>query len=286
MKKIILASAFVFSLFTVSCDSDDRVYSGGEFIQFTETTTESVNADENVPTVSIPLSLSKVSSNDVTVTFNYYDGTAINGTHYVSTASAVIPAGQLTGEVVVGIIDDSELNLSRTFDIEIASISDNSFRVGLGQLTSYRKTVVIINDECTSTASFFTGDLNVYEDGYGSWEASATGTGRCNQIKYNDDIIAVGSNYDHIITFTPDPTSDGSYGTVSSPVVLTTTSPGTVNVNNSPVRVYYGISLTGTYDSNSNELILNYRYSLYSLEMAEFVISGYNGTGTLEVSKP
>lgn len=262
MKKIFILSALVLSLF--SCEHDDIIYKGGDFVQFNDAEANEILALEHRGFAKVTLSLSKVSSSDLTVNFSYQDNTALAGVHYDQVPSIVIPAGQSSVELSIPVHDDNLLNDDRFFDVTIASVSDPNYRAGLGQLSTVTKTIKIANEDlnCTSNTSYtyWLGNVNVEDVGY----STTTGTVSlidCDVIKLNADIIGVGIKADYAITFIPS-ASDRTIGTVNLPVTLT---------GYSNAQYKFGVRAIGTYNSNTGLLVLNYQATAHDLTTGDFL---------------
>src|SRR5690606_30307717 len=195
-----LSSLFLFVGILTSCEEDKVIYSGGDIIMFSETSS-SFAVTEDVGQAQLKVLLSKEYSSDITVNFEVTDGTAIQGAHYsINGTSIVIPAGQTSGDITINLVNDDEGNVARTFNIALVSSSINDATIGLGgDEGSYSKTVVIANDDCPTQASLWYGNLRVQDVGF------------------EDAPIAVGapnSNGDcDIIVITGDP---GAFGITAS----------------------------------------------------------------------
>ncbi len=91
---------------------------------------------------SFPVTLQSAATQEVTITFSTQDGTAIAPGHdYVSTSGSVkISAGQTSGEIVVQVNGDTNIENDEQFFVNLTAATNASILVGRGKAT-------ILNDE-------------------------------------------------------------------------------------------------------------------------------------------
>jgi len=79
------------------------------------------SAKENAGPIKFTIALTKASSSDITINYTLTDGSAKNGINYTgSNGSVTIPAGSLSTEVSIDLID-THMTTTKTFDITISS---------------------------------------------------------------------------------------------------------------------------------------------------------------------
>ncbi len=113
----------------------------------------SVNASdivvsENAGVINVGVTLSGLSSQPVTFTVNSTDGTAIVGVDYEAVVSLLvtIPSGQSSINIPVNIIDDTNPEPTKTFELIFTNLSDNA------QFVKDRAVVTILDDDGGCTA--------------------------------------------------------------------------------------------------------------------------------------
>jgi len=102
-------------------------------VQFTQS---AAHDNETAGSVNVGLTLSQVSPVDVRVDF-VLSGTATNGADYTIPASAVIPAGSLTANVAMNIIDDSITEPDETAVVTIV----RAYHASIGSTNPYTLTI-------------------------------------------------------------------------------------------------------------------------------------------------
>ncbi|KGO84759.1 hypothetical protein Q765_19820 [Flavobacterium rivuli WB 3.3-2 = DSM 21788] len=158
--------AIAAATFLVSCDEDTVSYSGENFVTLQNVASTSLRFFENAGTYSIPVTIAFPVDHDVTVGFTLTSDTAVEGVHYTLPGnSIVIPAGQVTANIVIGIIDNDILDDSKVFQFKLASISDTGIALGIANPGSTTKRALLINDDCTTEFAIWFGDLNVASNG-------------------------------------------------------------------------------------------------------------------------
>ena len=115
---------------------------------------------ESSGSATFTITLNRFSDSPVTATYRTSDGTAIAGSDYTATeATVTFPAGALTAEVTVPILDDTDIELDETFTLSIINDPRNSNLTYLanpiesGQHGIGSTTVTIIDDDTTPIVS-------------------------------------------------------------------------------------------------------------------------------------
>jgi hypothetical protein len=109
--------------------------------------------DESQSSVAIPLELSATSETDVTVGYSVTGGTATgSGTDYtLASGVATIPAGDLTTDIVLSVVDDALFETNETIVIALAGPSGATTGIRI----SY--TYTIQDNDTAPTVAFITG---------------------------------------------------------------------------------------------------------------------------------
>lgn len=163
MKKYILKTA-IFALFAsalVSCEEDTVTYGGQNFVTFEKVETTRLIALEDGGDFETPINLAFPRSTDLVVTIDIKPGVAVEGTDFtVPSRTIVIPAGETTANFVISAIDNTITNDSKVVEVTIASTDDSSIAVGISDIGSPYKRLVLLNDDCPTR----------FSDLLGSWE--------------------------------------------------------------------------------------------------------------------
>lgn len=114
---------------------DDLDSSDGEGACFTEACAvnpveisigNGVVTEDNPGTQCVTVTLSEASSEVVSVDYSFADGTADNGSDFTASNGTLnIPAGQTSGTICFNVIDDSEVESTESFTINISSTDGN-----------------------------------------------------------------------------------------------------------------------------------------------------------------
>ena len=117
----------------------------------------SVTVDENAGTVSVPVTIDSPASVDTVISISTTDETATQPMDYTATVQTfTIPAGQVSGTVVVPIIDDVDNESNEVFLVVGSGFSENvSNQLNEGLIT------ILDNDNANYPA---TGDLEICAD--------------------------------------------------------------------------------------------------------------------------
>ena len=249
------------------------------FISFLETST-TLNVLENTSVVSIPVYVSEPQSSDITVTIVPTNGSAESGVHYSFVATTItIPAGEYEGEFLLNIVNDGSLNDSRKFNIELSTSATN-LTLGLsGEIGSYKKEVVIVNDDCPTQYAYWFGSLSIEDVGYGSTpgSGSANSNGDCDKLIVNNNLPGIGSATNTIYELVLTPTNpSGSQGTV-----VVNETPSRTGLEEGTVTAVY--SATGTYDTATGEIFLDYSLDAQSNATGDILGNYYTGTNVIRL---
>jgi hypothetical protein len=154
-------------------------------------------------------------SGDVTVNFTIVstvEGQAVEGVHYnvLTPNSITIPAGETTGYIKIEVIDNTILDDSKRLTVTLTGTSDAKTVVGLADPASKAKNFLIVNNDCTTTAFNWYGNLD-FENNYGGDTttgtafANVTDEGTCNVLLIKGDYAVLGIEQEAPIryVFTP-----------------------------------------------------------------------------------
>lgn len=253
--KIIIKALFIVSLLTIitACSDDDsNLFENPHFAGFLGQGTSVVVSEGGDP-VTIDLGLTKVQTQDVTITLSVTDQTAVQGTDYsLSGTSVTIPAGEYNGSITLTPVDNDVFNEAKTLILEISTVSASGLAVGNADEHSYKRTIVLSNDDCPSQSNIWWGNLDVEDVGFGSTPGTGSGNsaGDCDVLLVTNDLPGAGAG-------------SGPFELYFTPDFLGATS-GTVDV---PAQIYCvacsgGLdalySATGTYDEVTQQIVLFY----------------------------
>lgn len=136
MKKTILLLVTVFIL-AIGCKEDDPIVFTGSFLSISGPS--SVSVDEASGTQTLTVILSTAPSSDLTVDLVITDGSAVMGVDYsVPSSSITIPAGEFTTQFTYTIIDNEEIDGSKTFTVALPEGSG----IEIGEESSASITIV------------------------------------------------------------------------------------------------------------------------------------------------
>lgn len=256
MKNRIILNAFlIVSVMTVitSCSDDDsNLFEDPHFAAFLGQSTSVVVSEGGNP-VTINLGITKAQSQDVTITIQVTDETAVQGTDYALSGTTVtIPAGEYNGSISLTPVDNNVFNESKTLVLEISAVSASDLDIGNADEHSYKRTVVISNDDCPTQSNIWWGNISVEDVGFGSTPGTGSGNsaGDCDVLLVTNDLPGAGvSSGPFALYFTPDFLGATS-GTVDVPaqIYCTACSAG--------LNALY--SASGTYDEVTQEIVLFY----------------------------
>ncbi|MFK8103032.1 MAG: Calx-beta domain-containing protein [Saprospiraceae bacterium] len=108
----------------------------GTDILIPEVNISDVTVEEDAGIASLIVSLSGVSSSDVTLDFTTLNATAFAGTDYTeSTATLTIPAGSLSATLSFDILDDNDPEATENFEVHLSNPTNAVIADGLGLVT-------------------------------------------------------------------------------------------------------------------------------------------------------
>jgi len=165
MKKYILKAAII-ALFAgglVSCEEDTVTYGGQNFVTFEKVETTRLIAIEDKGEFATPINLAFPRSTDLVVTVDVDPGegpgAAVEGTDFtVPSRTIVIPAGQTTANFIINAIDNNITNDSKVIEVTITETNDSSVAVGISDIGSPYKRLVLLNDDCPTRFSDLLGE--------------------------------------------------------------------------------------------------------------------------------
>lgn len=274
MKKIFFLSIALFGLF--SCSQDDVIYNAGEFVQFKNADVSEVLVMEHRGFAKLDLLLSNASTSDLTVNFEYTDVTAVANVNYIPVPNVTIPAGETSFRVSIPVVNDNEINADRQFIVKMVGTSDPNYKAGIGQLSTSEKSVKISNEDlnCISNTdyTYWLGDVLISEEGYPP-SSAVVSLHDCDIIKLYGDIYGLNVKANHLISFTRS-AANRSIGTVNLPPTLT-------GAANSSYKI--GIRATGSYNSITGNLVLNYTLTAHDLVTGVY-LGNFSNTGTVTIT--
>ena len=208
------------ALAVLSCEDEEKpidpVY---EFVSFKGPSIVNVNEFNN-STNAFPLVAEirafEPYAQDVDITLEVTGNNAAPNTDYIVTPESVkIRAGSLVSDTIFIQTIDNDLAATeeRSFDIRIASVSQENVLIGLGIAEPKNASVriIILDDECDKTISIFNASLqNSIDYGNGAILKPATGVVTNNAIKVTGDLIDYGAFSDASINITLSPVVEGS----------------------------------------------------------------------------
>ena len=144
---------------------------------------------------TLTITLSEVSSEDVTVTFATVDGSAIAGDDYsaVSSGSALIPAGSMMAPITIATLEDAMDEVNEAFNVSLTGATNATIADGTGVVT------ITDNDPLPSLSI---NDVTIVEGNSGGKTATLTVTlsaasGKDISVDYStiDGTANAGSDY-------------------------------------------------------------------------------------------
>jgi hypothetical protein len=290
--KNIIKLLFISILIFTSCSKDqveENKYSGQEFVSFDNINSVEFSILENqINGGSLKVLLSREMPENVVVTIDV-QAVSSNVGYTIPTPTVTIPAGQIEGSFKIIPINDNVNSLSTVLNVTIKSTSNN-LKVGLREVGSYSKKVVIVNDDCPTKFSNWFGAISVEDVGYPP-ALAATGSGNasgdCDLLRVVAATNLVGwttgaiANASHIFKFLPS-TPGSTSGTIELQPVLI----GTGNFNfpgapATPGEVFYEITF-GEYNESTNIIEVDYRLRVKQVSTGTFFnLNGWTGTNRI-----
>lgn len=180
----------------VSCDEDTVTYGGKNFVTFGDVASTRVIAIEDKGDNPIPINLAFPMSKDLVVTLEVDGGTvAIEGVHFtVPSRTVTIPAGEVTANFIITPINNEVLNDSKPVNVKIVSVDDSGVSVGISDVGSADKRVVLLNEDCTTRFTDLLGTFNVYDDAnalLGTAFVDINDAGDCNVLRVSGVVESV-----------------------------------------------------------------------------------------------
>ena len=134
-----------------------------------------VEGDTGNATAEFVVTLAAASETDITVNYRTLDGTATAGIDYQSVSGQLtIPAGELSGAIVVPVLGDGNPENDETFYVELSAVTG-------GEITTTTGTATLRNDDfsagdlfeyvtVTDWGSGFTGEITLTNNGNTAWD--------------------------------------------------------------------------------------------------------------------
>ncbi|MHA3789693.1 hypothetical protein ACX0HA_15915 [Flavobacterium hauense] len=226
MKKYIFKIALLaLSLSTlVSCDEDTVTYGGQNFVTFDKVASTRLIAIEDKGDFATPINLAFPRSTDLVITVDVTipDGSpAEEGVDFtIPSRTVTIPAGETSVNFIVSVINNDIKNDSKPIDITIKSTNDESVAVGISDIGSPYKKLVLLNEDCPTRFTELLGSFNVYNSDnevIGKAEVDINDSGDCDVLRIKGVIEDVLQNEtDTYIEITLKPIgTDATRGTVT-----------------------------------------------------------------------
>lgn len=208
------------ALAVLACEDEEKpidpVY---EFVSFKGPSIVNINEFNN-STNAFPLVVEirafEPYAQDVDITLEVTGNNTAPNTDFIVTPESVkLRAGSLVSDTIFIQTIDNDLAATeeRSFDIRIASVSQENVLIGLGiaEPKNASVRVVILDDECDKTISIFNDSLqNTIGNGSGDILKTATGVVTDNTLKVTGDLIDYGAFPDASINITLSPGAEGS----------------------------------------------------------------------------
>ncbi|MEO9482147.1 MAG: Calx-beta domain-containing protein [Ekhidna sp.] len=251
--KNIIALSLVFLL--AACGEQERITYSGEFLSIDGPAALSVDEASGNQTVTIILS--SAPSSDLTVNLSVVDGTALAGVDYsIPSASITIAAGEYTGTFDYTIIDNDEIDGSKSFTISLPEDSP----IEIGNESSVAVTIVDNDFFCPRNvlANIVTTELDV---GYSSAPVSISSVGaagpECLEFRItggSGTLFGGFANISYVVTLIEDSPESNS-GTVDATEIFNLSNGDGSGTYNNLLRI-----TGGTYDLTTGVLDVNYEY--------------------------
>lgn len=200
MKKFILKVALIalFAGTLVSCDEDTVTYGGQNFVSFDKVASTRLIALEDGGDSETAINLAFPLSTDLVIEVDVKPVIGQEGVDYTVPSKLItIPAGETTANFVLTAIDNTITNDSKIIEIKILSTNNPSIAVGLNDIGSPYKRMVLLNEDCTTRFTDLLGSWEVFDAGdlayLGDAEIDINDNGDCNILRISgivDNIIA------------------------------------------------------------------------------------------------
>lgn len=277
--------------FLISCDDNPLIqtWDGASFVAFREPSNQ-ISVGEGDGSLILKVQLSPLPlSEDLTVNFEIEELSAIQGEHFTMNNQLVIPAGSVESNLVINIIDDEEFNESRRFVLTISSVSNNVDAGLISSTSTFRKEILIVNDDCPTKFNLWFGTVNVEDVGYPP-AFNATGSGNSNgdcdilRIVASTNLVdwttGAISSVPHDFVFSPD-FPGSSTGLVEIPETLIGSATFNFPGGAGPGDVLYTITY-GEYNEITKIIEVDYVVRVRRLsDGAMFNLTGWSGTNRI-----
>jgi len=172
----------------ISCDEDDVTYGGKNFVTFEKVASNRITFFEHLGVSKIPVNIAFPVDHDVTIKFEIdKTSSAVENVDYslITNRQVTIPAGALTANIEVSVVDNEVLNDSKFIIIKLIESTDSNVTVGMANQGSKEKRMLIVNDDCTTNFFNFVGTFSVASgsDNFGLAEVDVNDNGDCNIIR-------------------------------------------------------------------------------------------------------
>lgn len=197
MKKYFFGIAFLaLSLGTlVSCEEDTVTYGGKNFVTFGNVSSTRVVAIEDKGDNATPINLAFPLSKDLEITLKVESDEAVEGVHYtVPSRTIVIPAGEVTANFIIVPINNDIENDSKAVNVTIESTNDASVSVGINDVGSPYKRLVLLNEDCSTRFTDLLGEFNSYDSSnalLGTAFVDINDAGDCNVLRVSGVVESV-----------------------------------------------------------------------------------------------
>lgn len=182
-----LALLVVSTAALISCEEDDVNFGGKNFVTFEKVASNRIIFFEHLGVSKVPVNMAFPVDHDVTIKFTVEPGTAVEGQDFnlITNRQVTIPAGALTANIEIQVIDNEVENDSKAIVIQLTESSDTNVTVGMANEGSKLKRMLIVNDDCTTNFFNFVGTFSVTSgtDALGIAEVDVNDNGDCNIIR-------------------------------------------------------------------------------------------------------
>lgn len=282
MKNIVKLLLVVF--FIVSCDKDksfENTYNGTDFVSFERISSTTVSIGEDETEGRIKVSITRPQETETTIALEVVE-TDVNVGYALASNEVVIPAGEVDGYVVINPVNDTDNTPSTTISIEISSVNNN-LGIGLREEGSYKKTVVIVNDDCPTKFNYWFGNITCEDVGYGTSPGvgSSNANGDCDKLKIDNDLPGAGGNAitdNFEFTLVPD-FPGATTGTVTSQPTFMGNRNFTIGGVSTPCEMLY-YNLFGTYDEDTKTITIDYYMRLKAISTGT-IYNWYSGQNVI-----
>lgn len=261
MKKIV--KLLLMLVFITSCDKDktfENTFNDTDFVSFENISSTTVSIGEDQAEGRIKISMTKPQDTPTTIQLSVVENGTVNVGYALATDQIVIPAGEVDGFVVINPVDDDLNTPSTSLTLTITTVTNN-LKIGLREEGSFKKNVIIVNDDCPTKFNIWFGTISCEDVGFGSTPGigSANANGDCDILKVDNDLpgaggTAITDNFE--FTLTPD-FPGATTGTVSAQPIYMGDRNFTIGGVSTPCEMLY-YTLFGVYDETSKTINIDY----------------------------